>query len=483
MTEFQRLKGMAGSRVLRPPIPSRALIRVASWIVPARARAEWRARWDNNLWNWWILFERGELTARDHADLLRYSWGSFTDAFWIRFSREHLFHSSKGPGVVVGAAVAALLALAVVTGGFDGARGLFERAPLKDPGALVSIKYTGAANEPFGIPPRWIPLWKSQSKLLAGLAGYVHARHHPRAAVTTDFFSVIGVAPALGRLFRPEDEATVVLSHAAWQGLGGDPKTVGRTLDLDGRPYKIIGVLPEGLWAISPGIDAYTPLPLEPQPPPGTPDLIGVVGRLKPRASEDALRRELFDIAKSTNRLLPRPPMITEFKGVPDGPGGYLMWMGFALVIGGFLVWISVPRLTGSGWKYWSYLGAKTALSVAIPTLLWLEASALIRGRLADTPPLSGTAIAASSLAYLVVCACAIWWSFADQRRRCPICLYPLSMPVTFGSWSSVLDPATTEMMCDSGHGSLSVPEATEGAPDRWTNLDPSWRDLFRSSR
>jgi hypothetical protein len=52
-------------------------------------------------------------------------------------------------------------------------------------------------------------------------------------------------------------------------------------------------------------------------------------------------------------------------------------------------------------------------------------------------------------------------------------------MPVTMGSWASVLDPATTEMVCDLGHGSLCVPDSTEGAPDRWINLDPSWRELF----
>jgi hypothetical protein len=52
-------------------------------------------------------------------------------------------------------------------------------------------------------------------------------------------------------------------------------------------------------------------------------------------------------------------------------------------------------------------------------------------------------------------------------------------MPVTMGSWSSVLEPVTTEFMCESGHGSLCVPETESGEPDRWTSLDPSWRELF----
>jgi hypothetical protein len=51
------------------------------------------------------------------------------------------------------------------------------------------------------------------------------------------------------------------------------------------------------------------------------------------------------------------------------------------------------------------------------------------------------------------------------------------------GSWGSVLEPATTEFLCDSGHGSLCVPDSSEGQPDRWTNLDPSWSELFNGKQ
>jgi hypothetical protein len=56
-------------------------------------------------------------------------------------------------------------------------------------------------------------------------------------------------------------------------------------------------------------------------------------------------------------------------------------------------------------------------------------------------------------------------------------------MPVTMGSWASVLDPATTESLCEKGHGSLSVPEAGTGAPDHWIAMDASWRELFETTR
>ncbi|MGH7130198.1 MAG: ABC transporter permease, partial [Planctomycetaceae bacterium] len=68
--------------------------------------------------------------------------------------------------------------------------------------------------------------------------------------VTASFFPLLGVQPVLGRGFREEEMdpgngAVVVLSHGYWQErFGGDPGLVGRALQLDGRPYTIVGVMP-----------------------------------------------------------------------------------------------------------------------------------------------------------------------------------------------------------------------------------------------
>ncbi len=71
------------------------------------------------------------------------------------------------------------------------------------------------------------------------------------ARVTHEFFSVFGVAPALGRVFRPEEdrpggERVVVLSHRLWSArLGADPRVLGKVLRLDGELYTIVGVMPK----------------------------------------------------------------------------------------------------------------------------------------------------------------------------------------------------------------------------------------------
>lgn len=72
------------------------------------------------------------------------------------------------------------------------------------------------------------------------------------AEVGSEFFTILGVRPALGRTFLPEEESSavqnvVLLSHAAWQQrFGADPGILGRTLDRFGGALTVVGVLPEG---------------------------------------------------------------------------------------------------------------------------------------------------------------------------------------------------------------------------------------------
>lgn len=71
--------------------------------------------------------------------------------------------------------------------------------------------------------------------------------------VTGNYFGVLGVKPALGRFFLPDEDTTpggdpvIVLSYGSWQRrFGGDPSAVGRTVSLNGTPFIVIGIAPEG---------------------------------------------------------------------------------------------------------------------------------------------------------------------------------------------------------------------------------------------
>jgi putative ABC transport system permease protein len=69
--------------------------------------------------------------------------------------------------------------------------------------------------------------------------------------VSADFFSVLGAKPLIGRTFLPEEEILgrdheVVLSYGLWKGrYGGDPTLVGRTIQVDGADFTVIGVMPQ----------------------------------------------------------------------------------------------------------------------------------------------------------------------------------------------------------------------------------------------
>jgi predicted permease len=92
------------------------------------------------------------------------------------------------------------------------------------------------------------------------------------ALVTGDYFDVLGLRPAAGRFFTPEEDRTpgtspLVLGYAAWQRrFAADPAIVGRTLQLNGIAFTVIGVAPAGFKGIEPifGPDLWIPSMMAP---------------------------------------------------------------------------------------------------------------------------------------------------------------------------------------------------------------------------
>lgn len=122
---------------------------------------------------------------------------------------------------------------------------------------------------------------------------------------TPDYFRVLQTTPALGRLFLPEDQNGVgspvaVVSHDFWLGaFGGDSSVVGRPVSIDGVPFTIVGVLPEGFRApFLGGIELWRPLHIDPAAEEHR-DWRGfrAVGRLAPGATVVQAQDELSGIA------------------------------------------------------------------------------------------------------------------------------------------------------------------------------------------
>jgi len=119
--------------------------------------------------------------------------------------------------------------------------------------------------------------------------------------VAANFFHVLGVEPMMGRQFRAEESLkggppAVMLSYAFWQRqFGGDRGIVGKSIELDGKPTIVAGVLPESFdfgAAFSPGakVDILTPLVMDDIRFQG--NTIAIVGRLKQGVTLEQARAE-----------------------------------------------------------------------------------------------------------------------------------------------------------------------------------------------
>jgi putative ABC transport system permease protein len=166
--------------------------------------------------------------------------------------------------------------------------------------------------------------WRAQSRQFEHLAAYSGASvsltgvgdpaQLRGARVTASFFPTMNVQPALGRWFTEQDttaghERVVMLEHGLWeQRFRGDPGIVGRTIQLSGRPYEVIGIMPAGFQYPD---DATLWLPLAPAEPykqimesRGS-YWLNVIGRLRPDATQGAAQMEMDLIARRLEQQYP----------------------------------------------------------------------------------------------------------------------------------------------------------------------------------
>lgn len=129
------------------------------------------------------------------------------------------------------------------------------------------------------------------------ISGGDHPEQVKGIHVSAGFFAVFGARPALGRTFAPEEDRpngarVAMLSYELWKArYGSDPHLVGRTLDLNGEPYTVIGVMPSGFQS-DPPADIFIPLQADPNST-NQGHYLRVAGRLKPGVSIQAAKAEL----------------------------------------------------------------------------------------------------------------------------------------------------------------------------------------------
>jgi predicted permease len=141
---------------------------------------------------------------------------------------------------------------------------LLQPFPFADPERLVMIwERRSAENTRNTVGAHEFPEWKSSSRSFAQMAAFTFDRDYNLTGagepmklvavrVTSDFFPLMGVTPIAGRVFTAEEDqpgrgAVVVISEGLWRSrFGADPGIPGRSVQLNGTPHTIVGVMPAG---------------------------------------------------------------------------------------------------------------------------------------------------------------------------------------------------------------------------------------------
>jgi putative ABC transport system permease protein len=229
---------------------------------------------------------------------------------------------ARSPGLLVTAAVSLAIGVAANTTIFSAVDVfLYQPLPYPEPDRLVRAFQTNQERGWTGVSPS-IPDyldWRERSRTMElgafygtslSLSGGEQPERVRAVRVSRNFFDVIGIAPAHGRSFRPDEEQAgadnaIVISHGLWQRrYAGDGGIVGRTVVVDGVPKAIIGVMSEEFDFPSRGVDIWAPLGQTGQEPRDS-RYLAVFGRIRQNASLDATQAELSSIAAQLEATYP----------------------------------------------------------------------------------------------------------------------------------------------------------------------------------
>ncbi len=199
------------------------------------------------------------------------------------------------------------------------------RGPLTPPLYFLLRDRTSAAFDAVGVfDGKW-------SANLAGDAGGPAERLDGHR-ITATGLAALGAAPLLGRLPTAAEEAadappTMVLSYDVWQRrFGGRADVVNQTVQVDGQPTRILGVMPEGFGLLDGSSDAFFTYGFQPTPAQERQHSLRGVGRLKPGVSiaqaRAAVQRRRRRIRPDVSGLVTRDGRSSSRRGARPGSAG-----------------------------------------------------------------------------------------------------------------------------------------------------------------
>jgi predicted permease len=200
---------------------------------------------------------------------------------------------------------------------------LLSPLPYADADRLAMVKeiLPNTSAEPFNVSGPDIAQIQKLNHVFDGVGGFrvwtyeLSGKSEPQRAaadrISSNLFDVLGVHPLAGRVFAQEEEQfghqVVILSYGLWQRqFGGQQNILGQTLNLDRKPYTIVGIMPQSFVFPLPGMlqgvaaDLWVPLGLSKEELADFGDNFSytVVGRLKPGIQQGQINADLQLVAQ-----------------------------------------------------------------------------------------------------------------------------------------------------------------------------------------
>jgi putative ABC transport system permease protein len=239
----------------------------------------------------------------------------------------------KKPGFTLVAVLTLALGIGATTAIFSVVNAVLLRSlPYRDPDRLMLLGHRGEeqGTVTFNATPPDFLEWRDQSNVFEQIAAYrsdtadLIFNGEPEeliaGIVSANLFVTLGVSPALGRAFTPEEDQAggplaVILSDGLWRRrFGGDPRVIGRAITVGDQSRTVVGIMPPG-FRFPEESELWLPLALnvaEKLSREGT--LVSVLARLKPGVTLEAAIADLSAILERNRRAFPR-----QYSGVQVG--------------------------------------------------------------------------------------------------------------------------------------------------------------------
>ncbi len=190
--------------------------------------------------------------------------------------------------------------------------------------------------------------------------------------VSGNYFAVLGVRPAIGRFFLPEEDRSpgthpvVVIGHGLWQRrFGADPAVLGKAISVNGYRYIVVGVAPAEFTGTTRGTvnDVYVPLMMQAQTGPGRDNVLTnrdwvwlqLIGRLKPGVTREQAQATLTTLpgepgqpsigAKGAGNSANRIFLLDGSRGIPSRIQDLVLPLQLLMGVVGFVLLIACANV------------------------------------------------------------------------------------------------------------------------------------------